>query len=175
MHCREFKDKHVAFVDDTLAGVESAEMQAHTIDCSQCARHDALIRRSLMLVRNLPTIQPSAGFSARLEARIAESLVTPIGRGAIRKRVTAGATLAAAAMIGYIAFTLYRVETPRDLPMAPVIASIPESEMAPLSPAPAALIASAPAGLAIWPAALFAEQAPARFAHSRFTDASLRR
>ena len=175
MHCREFKDKHIDFVDETLAGIESFEMQAHLIECPSCARQDANIRRALLLVKNLPAIQPSAGFSARLEARLAESLSMPSSRGAVRKKVAAAATLAAAAMIGYIALTLYHVETPRDLAMAPVIASVPESEMTPLSSPPAALIASAPAGLAIWPAALFAEQAPARFAHSRFADANFGR
>jgi hypothetical protein len=175
MHCREFKDRHVSFVDDLLAGVESHEMHAHILECPHCARHDAKIRRALLLVKNLPTIQPSADFSARLQARLAESAVTEADMSGVRKRVSFAATLAAAAMIGYIALTLYRVEVPRDVAMAPVIASVPESEMAPLSSPPPALVASAPSGLAMWPAALFAEQASTRFVHSRYADAALRR
>ena len=85
------------------------------------------------------------------------------------------AALAAAVMLAYIATTLYQVESTRDLMMAPVIASVPESEMAPLTLAPAAIVASAPAGLAIWSAAVFAEQAPVRFAHARFASANLGR
>lgn len=175
MHCRKFRNKHVAFVDDTLAGVESSEMRAHLAECADCAAHDAKIRRALLLVRNLPTIQPSPDFSKRLEARIAASLGAPISYRGIRKRVTAAATLAAAAMIGYIAVTLYRVESTRDLLMAPVIASMPESELNPLATPPDALIASAPAGLAIWPAAMFAEQAPVRFATARFAATTFTR
>lgn len=175
MHCREFNDKHVAFVDDTLAGIESLEMHRHLGECDNCARKDTNIRRALLLVRNLPVIQPSPGFSARLEARLAEAALVPIGGVGMRRRGAAAAMLAAAAMIGYIGATLYRVESSRDLPMAPVVASVPESETGPMASPPPALIASAPAGLAIWPAAVFAEQAPVRFARSRFASARLTR
>jgi hypothetical protein len=175
MHCRDFKEKHVGFVDDTLAGVERVAMQRHVSECADCARHDAKIRRSLLLVRNLPTIQPSPGFALRLEAKLAEALLTPIRSSTIGKRVMAAATLAAVAMIGYIATTLYKVEQTRDLMLAPVVASVPESEMASFTSPPAAILASAPAGLAIWPAAVFAEQAPIHFARARFATASLTR
>jgi hypothetical protein len=175
MHCRDFKDKHVAFVDDTLAGVELVEMQQHLDECPHCARQDAKIRRALLLVRNLPVIELSPRFSARLEARLAESRSTPLVGPGIRKRMAAAATLAAAAMIGYIAITLYRVESSHDLMMAPVVASTVESEMTPLASPPAAILASAPAGLAIWPAALFAEQAPVHFARARFSNANVTR
>lgn len=175
MHCKEFRKKHVAFVDDTLAGVELAEMGLHTAECPECAQHDASIRRALLLVRNLPTVELSANFSARLHARLAECRFAPPSCGTIRKRMLAVTTLAAAAMIGYISVTLYRVESPRDLTMAPVIASVPESELAPISAPAPTIVTSAPAGLAIWPAALLAEQAPVHFAHARFASASLTR
>lgn len=170
MHCREFNDKHFAFVDDTLAGIELVEMQGHMGECGVCARHDAKIRRALLLVRNLPIIQPSPDFASRLEAKLASSLAIPLSCPGVRKRVTAGATLVAAALIGYIAMTLHEIESPRDLIMAPVMAAVPESEMAPIASPAAAIIASAPAGLAIWPAALFAEQAPVHFARARFAS-----
>ena len=175
MHCKEFKEKHVAFVDDTLAGIEAAEMRLHTDECAECAKHDARIRRALLLVRNLPMVELSPDFSERLHARLTEARSSPTSGGTIRKRMLAAATLAAAAMIGYITVTLYRVESSRDLMMAPVIAYVPESELAPISAPPATIVASAPAGLAIWPAALLAEQAPVHFAHARFASASLTR
>lgn len=175
MNCREFKAKHVSFVDDILAGVELVEMRQHINECDACARHDAKIRRALMLVRSLPTVEVSPGFTARLEARLAETLVTPLEGRPIRKRIAAAAMIAAAGMIGYIGATLYNVESPRDLIMAPVIASFPESEIAPIASPAATLVASAPAGLAIWPAALLAEQAPVHFAHAQFTNAGLTR
>ena len=175
MYCREFKEKHVALVDDTLAGVELVEMQRHMSECNECAERDARIRRALMLVRNLPTIEVSADFSSRLRARLAESRTVSSERGAIRGRMAAAATLAAAAMIGYIAMTLRDVEQSRDVMMSPVVASVPESEIAPIAAPSPTIVASAPAGLAIWPAALLAEQAPVHFAHARFASASLTR
>jgi hypothetical protein len=172
MDCREFKEKHVAFVDDTLAGVELVGMQLHVIECPRCAKHDTDIRRALFLVRNLPIIEPSTDFQARLKARLDASLIVPLATAGVRGRAAAAATLAAAAMLGYIALTLYKVETPRDVVMAPVVASTPESDIAPISIPSASIVASAPAGLAIWPSAVFAEQAPIHFAHARLASAS---
>src|SRR6476661_108956 len=128
MDCRDFCDQHVAFVDDTLAGIELVRMQRHLAECECCAKHDAKIRRALLLFRNLPSIEPSADFSRRLEARLRECdsdrlLVTTqrnLRLGAI------AATLASAVMLGYIGTTLYRSDTPHDLVMAPVVATIPE-------------------------------------------------
>lgn len=173
MHCREFKEKHVGFVDDTLAGVELVEMRRHLDGCPSCAELDTKIKRALLLVRNLPPVDVSPDFLDRLNARLSECREIDGPTRAIRKRIAAAMTLAAAAMIGYIAITLDRVERSSDLIMAPVIASVPESEMAPIASPP--LIASVPAGLAIWPAALFAEEAPVRFAHARFASAATAR
>ena len=145
-------------------------MQRHLAECENCAKHDAKIRRALLLFRNLPCIEPSADFSQRLEARLRECdsdhllAVTQrnLRRGAI------AATLASVAMLGYIGTTLYHhTDAPRDLIMPPVVATIPEPELTPITTSTSALVASVTAGLTIWPAALFAEQAPVRFAHSR--------
>src|SRR3954470_19558788 len=72
MDCREFCEQHVAYVDDTLAGIELVRMQRHIAECESCAKHDAKIRRALLLFRNLSPIEPSPGFSTRLEARLKE-------------------------------------------------------------------------------------------------------
>jgi hypothetical protein len=168
MHCREFREKHVGFVDDTLAGVELVEMRRHLDECHSCAELNSKIKRALLLVRNLPPIDVSPDFAERLKRRLVECREMDAPARAIRKRIAAMMTLAAAGMIGYIAITLDRVERSSDLLMPPVIASVPEPEIFPIASPPAALVASVPAGLAIWPAALFAEEAPVRFAHARF-------
>src|SRR5690242_3366418 len=62
MDCREFRNKHVAFVDDLLPAFEMDAMQRHLLACSNCSRHDTKIRRSLLIVRNLPPIEPSPEF-----------------------------------------------------------------------------------------------------------------
>jgi hypothetical protein len=145
-------------------------MQRHLAECECCAKHDAKIRRALLLFRNLPSIEPSADFSRRLEARLRECdddhLLAATQRNLRRGAIAA--TLASAAMLGYIGTTLYHhMDPPRDLMMPPVVATIPEAELSPITTSTPAIVASVTAGLTIWPAALFAEQAPVRFAHSR--------
>lgn len=169
MDCREFSEKHVSFVDDTLAGVDLARMQRHVAECQRCAIQDTKIRRSLMLVRSLPSIEPSAGFSARLHAKLHASMPAQLAPPGFRKTARLGLSLAAAAMLGYIAMTLYQVETPRDVLMTPVVATLPAPELTPGTTD--AIVASAPAGVTIWPAALLAEQAPVHFARATFADA----
>ena len=73
MDCREFRDKHTIYVDLMCSALEENEMREHTRQCPKCARHDTLVRRSLLLVKNLPVIEPSPDFQARLEARLHSS------------------------------------------------------------------------------------------------------
>jgi anti-sigma factor RsiW len=178
MDCREFCDKHVAFVDDTLAGIELVRMQRHIAECERCAKHDAKVRRALLIFRNLPLIEPSADFSQRLEARLlrechGEDFLATTQRNLRRGAIAA--TLASAAMLGYIATTLYHSDSPRDLVMPPVVASLPEPELTAITTSTPAIVTSVSAGLTIWPAALFAEQAPTRFAHSKLELANYTR
>ena len=69
MDCREFRDRHSLFVDLRCSALEENEMREHMRLCPKCSRHDTLVRRSLMLVKSLPSIEPSPDFRARLEAR----------------------------------------------------------------------------------------------------------
>jgi len=170
MDCREFCEQHVAYVDDTLAGIELVRVQRHIAECESCAKHDAKIRRALLVFRNLPSIEPSADFSRRLEARIRECQSDHILATAQRnlRYGAVAATMASVIMLGYIGTTLYqRTAAPQDLMMPPVVASIPEPDLAPITTSTPAIVTSVSAGLSIWPAALFAEQAPVRFAHSK--------
>src|SRR5438477_1566283 len=72
MRCREFRNKHVAYVDDVLPSIEMEAMRRHAGECARCAKQDTLVRRSLLLVRNLPAVEPSPDFMRRLNARLAE-------------------------------------------------------------------------------------------------------
>src|ERR1700682_702786 len=127
MDCREFCDQHVAFVDDTLAGIELVRMQRHLAECESCAKHDAKIRRALLLFRNLPSIEPSAEFSQRLEARLRscqhDNLLVTTQHNLRRSAIAA--TVASAIMLGYIGTTLFHSDAPRDLVMPPVVATNP--------------------------------------------------
>jgi Putative zinc-finger len=165
MDCREFHDKHFAFVDDTLSGIEIVGIQRHIAECKDCARHDALVRRSLMLFRSLPRIEPSADFSERLASRLRDLKETEKFPGFQHSRkFVATVAVASVVMLGYIGSSLRDVDSPRDIVFPPVIASLPEPEISPMITPSPALVASVPAGLPIWTAALYAELAPVHFA-----------
>jgi anti-sigma factor RsiW len=177
MDCRDFCDQHLAFVDDTLAGIELVRMQRHMAECESCAKHDAKIRRALLLFRNLPSIEPSADFSRRLSVRLQECQKEQIANTQRSMKFGAiAAVLASAVMLGYIGTTLYNQNgVPRDIRLAPVVATLPEAELTPITTSAPAIVASVSAGLTIWPAALFAEQFPVRFAHSQLELANFTR
>lgn len=179
MHCREFRNKHVAFVDDLLPAIEMDAMRRHLNACSGCARQDFQIRRSLLLVRNLPPIDVSAEFMSRLNARIAD--LEPVLRTDVVVRPRPSFTSAAsfALLAAGIVAVAYLARETNDYFAAPVemtIAAVPPvGDLQPqeLDPSPmtnAALVASVPTGIPVWPAVLIAGQTPMRFASLQFAD-----
>jgi hypothetical protein len=172
MDCREFRRNHVAFVDDLLPGIDLVRMQRHILECDACSRHDTMIRRALLVVRNMPRVDVSAGFSERLHAKI-RALQASGGRGDahVHARVGFGTFAAVAAGVmaaGLLSFAVmgHSHSMSRDVVLQPVVASLPADMMneAP-SPIPAqAMVASASTGIALWPAVMVAEQAPLHFA-----------
>src|SRR3954467_11555708 len=70
MDCRAFRENHVGFVDDVLPAIDMEAMHRHLRSCGRCARHDLAVRRGLLIVRNLPPIEPSAGFMSKLSRGI---------------------------------------------------------------------------------------------------------
>lgn len=177
MDCRAFRSKHVAFVDDFLPGEEVVAMQQHLNECARCAAHDAKIRRALLVFRNLPTVEPSSDFYARLSARIESERAAPPRPVFASRGPGIGAFMSIAASlvtIGYLAAASLNWTAPNgDVVLAPVIATEPAI------PQPSvenqALVASVSAGMPVWPMVYFAEQAPLRFAQVQFTQAGLTR
>jgi hypothetical protein len=179
MNCREFRSKHAAYVDDTLSGVDIDAMALHRRLCERCAQLDTRVRRALLVARNLPTIQPSAAFSQRLNARLeaernsgaflrhTHDAIVPSGRSLLAGRyaVIIAGMLMAAGVTGTLTMVRARDEVIR---MAPVVASIPETDLSPMA-APT-MVASVSAGMPMWPAVFVAQQAPWHFA----TDAGVR-
>ena len=174
MNCREFRRKHDAYVDDTLSGVDFGSMARHRQLCVRCAQLDTRVRRALLVARNLPTIQPSAAFGERLQARLkAERVSLKLARlaeeaasagrwrplSAATHAVIAAGILAVAGLAGVVTFASTRDEVIR---MAPVVASRPEMEASVL--ATPTIVASMPAGMPLWPAVFEAQQAPWHFA-----------
>ena len=72
MGCRAFRKHHLAYLDDTLSGDQMAAAQRHILACDPCAAHDTMVRRSLMLAKSMPAIEPSSAFQERLNARLAQ-------------------------------------------------------------------------------------------------------
>jgi len=174
MDCRQFRSMHVAYVDDLLSGIEMREMRRHLNTCPRCSRMDTAVRRSLMLVRSLPNIEPSPEFMARLNARLeAIGPSAAIDRVSPRPYLPSLAAFAAlAAGVAAVAFIAaqtnhhFATQAPAELP--PVVASIPDATPAPV--ANAAFVASVPTGMPVWPAMLMVGQAPMHFASMDFRD-----
>lgn len=172
MDCRAFRNRHLAFVDDTLPGTDLVAMELHLAECWQCARHDRAIRQGLMVFRNLAPIEPSDDFGMRLAARLHDvsrchrtpALRAPgLGTFAVVATVVFTSGLLAAS-------ALHWTGVPRDLALPPVVATLPEPQPSPL--ASDELVASMTSGMPVWPAALLADQAPMHFARTEFRLAS---
>ena len=165
MDCRDFKEKHFAFVDDTLPGVELIGMQVHLTECDECAKQDAMVRRSLLLFRNLPSIEPSPDFSIRLQQKLnAAKLADQQANSGRARKLAATVAFTSVVMLGYIAVSLKQVDYPQDIVLPPVVATADLSGTTPITAPAPEMVASVPAGLPLWTAALLAEQAPVHFA-----------
>jgi hypothetical protein len=175
MNCREFRRNHDAYVDDTLSGMEIDAMSSHLRFCERCAQLDTRVRRALLVAHNLPMIQPSAGFTSRLQARLTQERALMAARGARYgtrydegrwRPFSAGAYAVIAAGLLFaagLAVTMTAMSGEREaIRLAPVVASRPETEPSIL--ATPAMVASMPAGMAMWPAVFVAQQAPWHFA-----------
>jgi hypothetical protein len=177
MDCREFRERHVGYVDDTLSAMEMEAMHRHVHSCYRCGRQDTAVRRGLLLVHNLPEIKPSPDFMARLADRIAElETVGSDFEAPARYQLTTGTFAALAAgltLFGYVALEAsHRFGTPETLRLPPVVAT------APAKPRPSftssAYMAGISTGMPIWPAVLMVDEAPRRLADVELQQAALR-
>jgi len=170
MDCRTFRQHHCLYVDDVLPGADVVAMELHRAECRACAAFDAQVRRSLLVVRNLPELHCSEGFTERLLQRLREidvertPTIVPSPRrapGAVTFAAVAGMLLLTA--VGALALL---DDAPRDLVLRPVVASRPAPAPDPLSGS--ALAASASAGVPMWPALFLADEMPMHVAESGF-------
>ena len=160
MDCRDFRDKHSLYVDQMCSALEENEMREHAQRCPKCARHDTLVRRSLLLVRNLPSIEPSAGFRARLDARLRDAAPSLAPVTARQSYKTFVAMAAGVAFVTALAASML-TRTAGPLRMEPVVASLPVG--APSHAATPAFVATVPTGMSVWPGIMVASQAQIHF------------
>ncbi len=183
MDCRTFRQHHLAYLDDTLSGDVMSHAQLHLMHCDTCASHDTLVRRSLMLVRNLPSIEPSDAFSARLAERLAQCKQAPFGalddddsclegfldepshRRGLQVWRGSRMWLAMAAGVTVVGSVALRSNTvgATELEMPPVLASAPA--LPPTLPpmVSAELVKAMATGNPMWSMAVLVEDAPAHF------------
>ncbi|HEX2204382.1 MAG TPA: zf-HC2 domain-containing protein [Longimicrobium sp.] len=100
MDCQTFLDGYTAFRDDDLSWDERVEFEVHLDECERCARYDRVVRRGTDVLRDLPEVEVSDDFGARLQHRIFH---LDDERARARSGVGAG-TLAMAAAIAAVAW-----------------------------------------------------------------------
>jgi hypothetical protein len=169
MHCREFRRKHSGYLDDTLPGVELERVRLHLRMCERCARHDASVRRALLLVRNLPPIDPPPDLGSRIKQRLqvegrsggTASRVRP-SRFSIGILVWGGAAAAAVAL----ALALNDRDEQFLPQLPPAVASVGREVPVHDELVPPAFVASMSTGMPVWPALLLAEEGTLRLAAS---------
>lgn len=71
LSCREFRRRHVEYVDGLLAENLRRLCDLHVDQCRNCRRHNISVRRALLALQALPAIAPSPLFGRRLCARLA--------------------------------------------------------------------------------------------------------
>ncbi|MBK5187863.1 MAG: hypothetical protein JJD97_06425 [Gemmatimonadaceae bacterium] len=165
MDCLEFRNQYLAYVDQTLPQTAQSAAGAHLASCSMCARHDLAMRRGLMVLRNLPSVQPSSDFYDRLTTTLHRMERAEARAARFRGPGLGSFTAAAAGVvgIGFLAAAVFNwTAQSRNLALAPVVARAPAVTPYPVTNS--SFVASASAGLPIWPAAMLVDQAPVRFA-----------
>lgn len=159
MDCREFRDNHAPYIDQRLSAIDENEMRLHAQQCERCAEHDTRVRRSLILVRSLPTIDVSPDFQDRLNARI--RALPPAHGVAVATRPSMRAFAAIAATVLFVtslASAFFVRGTPDAIRLAPVVATLPEIEGGNSQVATPALAATVATGMSVFPALMVASQ-----------------
>jgi hypothetical protein len=72
MICREFLERYTEFRDGLIAAPrELRRFQRHLVQCAGCRRYDAALGRGVAALHDVETIEPSADFRRKLDARLA--------------------------------------------------------------------------------------------------------
>lgn len=189
MDCRTFREHHGAFLDDLLSGADTVAMERHRTECRCCSAFDVRVRRGLMVLHSLPSVQCSEGFNERLRERlrgVQQEVGSDLGRPrwVVWHRSRPGGqdpapgmrsfAFAAVAVLSISAgaYALLPVDHgPVVLP--PVVATRPAPE--PELLASPAIVVSSFAGAPVWPAMLLADEMPMRVAEVGFQLTSMER
>src|SRR3989442_5761525 len=97
MTCAEFLERYTDFRDGLItAPRELRRFERHLARCAGCRRYDTAVRRGVLALQAVETIEPSRDFRRRLDAPLErERRATPVGHASAG--VAAGLLLPAAA------------------------------------------------------------------------------
>lgn len=70
VNCERFLDEYSSFRDGELPLWEQVAFRAHMDECPSCARYDRVLREGTELLGELPRLEVSEDFCARLQHRI---------------------------------------------------------------------------------------------------------
>jgi hypothetical protein len=173
MNCRDFRERHLAFLDHSLSEADLVAMRRHLAECPACERRDTAIRRGLLILRNLTPIEPSSDFAARLNARLQQLRQHEARIAAAFRGPSIGSFVAIAASVMAVGFlaasALNWTEPRRDIALAPAVVTAP----APRPPiVDHAYVVSAVTGVPVWPAVMLAEQVPVQVVNAEAELAS---
>jgi len=102
LSCREFLEGHSDYLDDLLVREWVREFDQHVATCKSCERYDRVMRRGLLLARNLSDVQPSPHFHEKLQTRLMGLEDEPARRPVVASSATAAVI---AAVLGLIVLT----------------------------------------------------------------------
>ncbi len=130
--CARFLDEYSEFRDGFLAPEESREFEAHLTSCPSCARYDRVVARGGHIFRDLPELQPSEDFAARLQHRIFHLEDEMRAPGRTFSGVPTSAVLSIAAVLALAAWLPVLQPQDRLYHLPAVMASAPRGEFPPL-------------------------------------------
>src|SRR2546425_11363985 len=72
MTCAQFRERYSEYRDGLItAAREARRFDRHLARCPTCRRYDAAVRRGVLALHETDSIEPSAGFRRRPDARLA--------------------------------------------------------------------------------------------------------
>jgi anti-sigma factor RsiW len=124
MKCEDVEKGLIAFVDERASAAERRDVESHLAGCAVCRARVEEFRGVSNLLGELPAIEPSFGFDARVRQRVAAEPQ----RGWFARLVPQGRLALSAAML--VALTVWMVKLPpnRTLPPAPAVAPAASSD-----------------------------------------------
>jgi len=71
MNCEKVSQELVAYLDGRMGSVERRETEEHLVRCAVCRERAEQLRRVWTVMDEVPVIEPSFGFDARVRQRVA--------------------------------------------------------------------------------------------------------